>query len=58
MIPKLITVYRCPKCDGVCECHITSLWDKQKEIWDCNSCKRRFYLYFKEVKKVKKKIHS
>ena len=58
MKPKVIILYRCPKCEGYMECEVKSLWDKKAELWKCVKCKRRFKLSFKELKQNSKEIST
>lgn len=56
MKPKVIILYKCPKCEGYMECDVKSLWNKKYEIWTCVKCKRTFRLKFTEIKNERNKI--
>ena len=52
MKPKLVTLYRCPKCEWLLESHIINAFNINNfEDWVCSKCKRKFRLRFKEIKK-------
>jgi len=52
MKPQLITLYRCPECDGTMECSVESL-SKPYEIWRCVKCKKLMFRYELTTKKDK-----